>query len=312
MKMMTRRHRKQIPRSRSKQATRRTMRPSLWEAIQDANNRAQQRANQRVWRRQGLTSVRAAIAEIDDEEYDLSLSQLTLRTIIGLILLVPSIISTMALFTITDVYADSATSPNVWKQLLSSQPFLFFSVGAFLMMGWFFSRIASQGFLYLYVLGHELTHAFFIFICGGRVSGFKVTTAGGYVMTNKSNILISLSPYFVPFWSVFVLLISLLLRLFWDIPYLDEAVYMLIGTTWTFHLLWTLWMIPRDQPDLKENGTFFSLVVIYLANVLLLATLLCLIPEGLTFSAYAYHWINLFMDFFEFCYTTLDKYLPLR
>lgn len=288
------------------------MRPSLWEAIQNANDRAQQRANQRVWRRQGLTSVRAAIAEIDDEEYLPSLSQLTLRTMIGLLLIIPSVISTLALFTISDVYADSTNSTNVWKQLLSSQPFLFFSVGAFLMLGWFFSRIASQGFLYLYVLGHELTHAFFIFACGGRISGFKVTTAGGYVMTNKSNILISLSPYFVPFWSVLILLASLVIRLFWTVPYLDEALYMLIGTTWTFHLLWTLWMIPRDQPDLKENGTFFSLVVIYLANVLLLATLLCLVPEGLTFSAYLYNWVVLFMDFIDFCYTLVAKYLPVQ
>ena len=40
-------------------------------------------------------------------------------------------------------------------------------------------------------------------------------------------------------------------------------------------MLWTLWMIPRDQPDLKENGTFLSLVIIYLANLLLLVLLLC-------------------------------------
>ena len=40
-------------------------------------------------------------------------------------------------------------------------------------------------------------------------------------------------------------------------------------------MLWTLWMIPRDQPDLRENGTFLSLVIIYLANLLLLVVLLC-------------------------------------
>ena len=40
-------------------------------------------------------------------------------------------------------------------------------------------------------------------------------------------------------------------------------------------MLWTLWMIPRDQPDLRENGTFLSLVIIYLANLLLLVLLLC-------------------------------------
>ncbi|GAA5494576.1 hypothetical protein Rhal01_00738 [Rubritalea halochordaticola] len=309
---MTRRTHKRIPRSRSKQANRRAMRPSIFEAIQNANSRAHQRANQRAWRRQGLTSVRAAIADTHDEEYLLSLPQLTLRTLLGFLLLIPSVISTLALFTITDVYDISQPTANVWSQLISSKPFLFFAVGTFLMLGWFFSKIASQGFLYLYVLGHELTHALFIYICGGKVSGFKVTTAGGYVMTNKSNILISLSPYFVPFWSVVVLLISLVLRLFWQIPYLDEALYLLIGTTWTFHLVWTLWMIPRDQPDLKENGTFFSLVVIYLANVLLLATLLCLVPQGLTFSAYLYNWAVLFMDFIELSYLTLSKYLPLQ
>ena len=55
----------------------------------------------------------------------------------------------------------------------------------------------------------------------------------------------------------------------------DLAFYAMIGSTWSFHMLWTLWMIPRDQPDLRENGTFLSLVIIYLANLLLLVLLLC-------------------------------------
>ena len=42
--------------------------------------------------------------------------------------------------------------------------------------------------------------------------------------------------------------------------------YFLLGGGWLFHLLWTIWMIPQDQPDLQENGTFFSLVFIVLAN----------------------------------------------
>jgi hypothetical protein len=53
-----------------------------------------------------------------------------------------------------------------------------------------------------------------------------------------------------------------------------------MGVTWTFHMVWTLWMIPRDQPDLKENGTFLSLVVIYLANLLVLVALLCVAEEA--------------------------------
>ena len=41
-------------------------------------------------------------------------------------------------------------------------------------------------------------------------------------------------------------------------------------------MVWTIWMIPRDQPDLKENGTFLSLVIIYLANLLIMTGLLCI------------------------------------
>jgi hypothetical protein len=44
-------------------------------------------------------------------------------------------------------------------------------------------------------------------------------------------------------------------------------------------MAWTLWMIPRDQPDLKENGTFLSLVIIYQANLVVLAALLCAAEE---------------------------------
>jgi hypothetical protein len=52
-------------------------------------------------------------------------------------------------------------------------------------------------------------------------------------------------------------------------------------------------MIPRDQPDLKENDTFFSLVIIYLANVLLLCGMLCLSAKSMTLHNFlASWWIN--------------------
>lgn len=305
---MSIRTRKSTKKRRSHQATRRATRPSLWQSIQNANNRAHQRANNRSARRRGHKSIHATIAETAEPDYNLTLPQLTVRSLIGLLLLIPAAISTLALFTISDIFAPNS-GIDVWKQLASSRPFLFFSVGAILMLGWFYARIFSPIFLYFYVLGHELTHAFFIYICGGQISGFKVTLQGGYVMTNKSNILIALSPYFVPFWSVVILGLSGIIRLFWDVPYHSEALYLTIGITWTFHLSWTLWMIPRDQPDLKENGTFFSLVLIYLANVLLLATLLCVAPQGLSFSAYAYHWINLLGEFITLVKTPILRFL---
>jgi hypothetical protein len=258
-----------------------------------ASTRAHQRSNQRNLKARGMKSINASIAQHSEDDYSLPFIHLLLRTILGVVLLFPCFISTVAIFEINTAYAESH---NIWQQLFHADAFLFFAVGSFLMLGWFWTKLLRKKFLYLYVLGHELTHAFFIFLCGGKISGFKVSPDGGYVITNKTNILIALSPYFVPFWTCVVLAVSFITRFFIQIPHHDEILYLLIGFTWTFHLAWTIWMIPRDQPDLKENGSFFSLTIIYLANILLLATLLCLSPSGITFKAYCYQWINLFLE----------------
>ena len=240
-----------------------------------------------------MKSVNASIAQTAEDDYSLPLIHLILRSILAIFLIFPCFISTVAIFKLNIGYS---TSNNFWQQLFHTQAFLYFAIGSFLMLGWFWSKLLRKTFLYLYVLGHELTHAFFIFVCGGKISGFKVTPDGGYVITNKTNVLIALSPYFIPFWTCIVLAISFIARSFIHIPAHDEILYLLIGFTWTFHLTWTIWMIPRDQPDLKENGSFFSLTIIYLANILLLATLLCLSPSGITFKEYCYQWINLFLE----------------
>ena len=70
--------------------------------------------------------------------------------------------------------------------------------------------------------------------------------------------------------------------------------YGVMGATWSFHLAWTLWMIPRDQPDLKDNGTFLSLTLIYLGNLLVLIGLLCLAaPKPLeSLRDFGYSWFG--------------------
>ena len=271
--------------------SRRDGRPTLRQAFHDANSRAKKRANRRMGRRLGLTSVQATIAgTIDEDIVHLNMPQRMFRWIIALALLPLCIVTTMALFNVTD--AETGAAPTFWRDLIRTRHFLFFSIGLVLMFGWFFTGLLKRFFLYLYVLGHELTHALFVYLCGGKVSDISVTADGGYIMTNKSNVMIALSPYFVPFWSVIVLLAFTLLDLFFDIPYHTDALYCLIGGSWAFHMLWTLWMIPRDQPDLQENGIFFSLVIIYLVNVILLSVLLCLAPGNLTW----HHWANQFLD----------------
>ncbi|HZA38107.1 MAG TPA: hypothetical protein VE486_03115, partial [Candidatus Baltobacteraceae bacterium] len=44
------------------------------------------------------------------------------------------------------------------------------------------------------------------------------------------------------------------------------------------------WMIPKNQTDLSDQGTFFSLVIIYLMNLLLLSVMLVLASPEITFA----------------------------
>lgn len=280
--------------------SRRSGRPTLRQAFNDANLRAKQRANRRMGRRHGLTSMQAAIAgTADDGIIHLNIGQRMLRWLTALLLLPFCAITTRALLNV----GAAQEQGTFWRDLVTSEHFLYFGIGCVLMMGWFFTGLLERLFLYFYVLGHELTHALFVYACGGKVGGIHVTADGGYVMTNKSNALIALSPYFVPFWSVVILGISTVIGLFYQIPHHDHALYFLVGFSWSFHLLWTLWMIPRDQPDLKENGVFFSLVVIYLANVVVISILLCLALESLSWD----HWSNEFYDSWDYLVSFIGK-----
>ena len=185
-------------------------------------------------------------------------------------------------------FSDATLEHKFWKM----PAFWYFATGAVLMTGWFFSGLLRSFFLYLYVLGHELTHILFIWEVRGRVSDWGVSLDGGYVTTDKTNIAIALSPYFVPLWSVVGVVIHGLLGLVIDLPPAsDKILFGFVGFFWAFHLLWTLWMIPRDQPDLRENGTFLSLVIIYLANQLVLAALLCATAKPLGFADFGEEWV---------------------
>lgn len=242
------------------------------DALLRANRRAEERANRRTGRRD-MRSVWAAVDTHVEREPAIDIDPGFLKRILliiaGLIVLP---LAWVTCWTLLWRFSETAANGVFWR----GTEFVCFFIGVVLMTAWFASGLAKRFFLYLYVLGHELTHVFFVTMCLGRVSDFHVSAEGGYVTTNKSNILIALSPYFVPFWAVFFGVIYSLCSWLLDTPEaLDHWFYGVMGATWTFHLAWTLWMLPRDQPDLRENGTFFSLVVIFLANVLILAVIFC-------------------------------------
>ncbi len=243
--------------------------------LSSANRRAHEQANRRGGNR-GKKFVWAAVAEaeFDDDMESAEWLKRLMRWSLALMLLPLCWVTS---WTFLSRFSQAAVNQDFWK----TAEFWYFATGALVMVGWFWSGLLQSFFLYLYVLGHELTHAVFVVIYRGKVTDFHVSTSGGYITTNKTNLIIALSPYFVPFWSVVCAVLYALVRHFAGLSQeWDRLLYAVMGITWTFHMVWTLWMIPRDQPDLKENGTFLSLVVIYLANLLVLAGLLCVAGDS--------------------------------
>ncbi len=256
---------------------RKRTRPTLQETLKGASDRAHERANRRIappGQRKSIQAVMRATQpvphyEAEALERDHSILRSVMRVVIGLLLL-PFAWVTMWTFFVQLSHA--AVHQDFWK----TSEFWYFMIGCILLTTWLLSGFFRNLFLYLYVLGHEVTHMLFVWMHLGKVSKIHVSSAGGYITTTKTNLLIALSPYFVPFYSIWVVLAHLGLRHFGVISEIwDPVFYMLIGATWMFHMIWTIWMLPKDQPDLKENGRFLSLVIILLGNLLVLSLLMC-------------------------------------
>lgn len=231
----------------------------------------------------------------------LALSLGWLRPVLGLFLLPLCAVTTR---TFLAAFDSSQGSGGV----IASAPLWFFFVGVTM---WAIAFWGLPRPLYLYVLGHELTHVVFVYLCFGRVAEFKVHRDGGYVVTDKNNLLISLSPYFVPFYSLLVIAAFGIAGIWLDLAAYHPAsifwghigfswswlFFGLVGVTWAFHLTFTAWMITKSQPDLRQNGLFFSLVVIYLGNVLVLSLLLILADHALTARGFGEAWLGNALSF---------------
>ncbi len=270
-------------------ANERRDRLSFADVLSRTTRRTDEQENRKGGKRAERT-VKAAIAGALPEEHDEAAGMVRrgLRWVIGLLLLP---LSWLTAWTFLSQFSRATVERGFWQ----TAEFWYFATGVLLMSGWFVSGLLHRMFLYLYVLGHELTHAIFVVLHRGKVTDFHVSTQGGYIMTNKTNLLIALSPYFVPFWSCVVVLLHLLLRHVAGFEQdWDRALFALIGLTWTFHLVWTVWMIPRDQPDLKENGTFLSLVVIFLGNLMVLIGLFCVASQDplASFKSFGSEWVR--------------------
>ena len=120
-----------------------------------------------------------------------------------------------------------------------------------------------------YVVGHELTHALWGLLFGARVSNVKVGRSGGSVTLDKSNFLITLAPYFFPFYTVILLLAGALVRLCVGFLPSPPVWFFLVGVTWSFHLTFTVSSLMERQPDIQEYGVLFSYGIILVFNLFL-------------------------------------------
>ena len=118
----------------------------------------------------------------------------------------------------------------------------------------------------MYVLGHELTHAVWALMFGARVSDLRVRDNGGSVKLSKSNILITLAPYFFPFYTMIVVLVAVVTRLWVGRLPCPWAWMFLVGFTWCFHCCFTVQSLMQHQPDILEYGRVFSWALIFIFN----------------------------------------------
>jgi hypothetical protein len=124
--------------------------------------------------------------------------------------------------------------------------------------------------MWVYVFGHELTHAVWTWLFGGRVKKFKTTSSGGHVIITKSNFLIALAPYFFPFYAVLVVVIFTTGHLIWNWHHVLVWFHLLLGAAYAFHVTLTLHVLQTSQSDITGQGYLFSAVIIFLGNAMVL------------------------------------------
>ncbi len=127
-----------------------------------------------------------------------------------------------------------------------------------------------------YVFGHELTHAFFVMIFGGSVKSFHAGERGGSVRISKSNVIITLAPYFFPLYTFIILVFYWVSRIA-EVRGAESWLVFFSGATFTFHLILTFMFLQTDQNDIREHGAVFSYTLIYLFNVIFAALLVRLL-----------------------------------
>lgn len=128
----------------------------------------------------------------------------------------------------------------------------------------------------LYLWGHEFSHLVAAKAFLRKVHGFHISSRdGGKVVIDRTNVLIDLAPYIVPFYAVLAAAAATAFRTV--SPWVPD-VYLVVGSFFfTMHLVFSAEGFLSGQPDVRRSGRIFSAGAVILC---LLLWIPCLLAPG--------------------------------
>lgn len=171
-----------------------------------------------------------------------------------------------ALWALGAAFLVGLSAGTVDGALLTSSRLAFLGGGVLLVL---FYLWRGQEWSILYVFAHEMTHALAGLCFFARIHRIKVRETGGFVELSKSNVVITLAPYCVPFYLLIALVVCRLVTVFCTDALPDELWSALFGFLSCYHLFYTVdSLLTVDQPDVVEYGRLFSYWLILSVNLL--------------------------------------------
>ena len=177
------------------------------------------------------------------------------------------VLSIPIMFAVTVAFYDNIVAV---KELTGILQYFMWGIGAYIAIHLLFFKPT-----FVYVMGHEAVHAVTSWVMGGKISSFKVSQEGGSVTTTKTNTVVELSPYFVPIYAVILMAVYFVVAYSYSIN--GSVFVFLIGFTLALHVIMTIEVMKTRQPDLMESGYLFSIVVVYVLNIVIIALLFSLL-----------------------------------
>lgn len=159
---------------------------------------------------------------------------------------------------------------------ISFTPFEQFYFFSLLILSFLLNYIFRKQMSFWSIFKHELTHNIFAIITLNKPNGFTVKSGEGglFEYLGKGNFLITLSPYFFPTITSFILLISI-----FNIDF-KILFYSILGLTAGFDLSSIVKDIHLFQSDLKKYGYYFSISIVILGLLLFWGVLFCYVIGG--------------------------------